>query len=69
MRRSVCFIVLLLALSSASSIAAEANDQAANLRPKGYGRLDIRRFDLAAVRRLLHTFARRDREMSDFTRC
>ena len=65
MLRSGCFIVVLLPLSSASSIAAEAGDQAANLRQTGNGRLDIRLFDLAAVRRLLYTFARRGRELSE----
>jgi soluble lytic murein transglycosylase-like protein len=51
--------VLLLTLFSLSPAAADPIGEVANARAARSGRVDVRLFDLAAVRRLFHALARR----------
>jgi soluble lytic murein transglycosylase-like protein len=64
MIRSASSAVLLLTLFSVTSLAAEPVEQAANQAARS-GRVGLRLFDLAAVRRLFHTLAGRGEGMSE----
>jgi hypothetical protein len=65
MDRPACSAVLLLTLFSAAPVAAQSIDSVAKVPAARSGRVDVRLFDLAAVRRLVHTLVRRGDGMSE----
>jgi hypothetical protein len=62
MLQAVCSALLFLAISSAAGGVAEASQARARLQPSS--RVDVRVFELAAVRRLVHALARRGEAMN-----
>jgi soluble lytic murein transglycosylase-like protein len=60
-----CSALLLVAISSASGAAAEAPQARARLQPARSNRVEVRLFELSAVRRLFHTLARRGDAMNE----
>ena len=62
---SACSAVLLFALSSAPSVSAGTPEAGDSVQPARDSRVDVRLFDLAAVRRLFHALARRGDVMSE----
>lgn len=63
MFQAACSALLLLAMSSASGDVAEASQARARLQRSS--RVDVRVFELAAVRRLFHALARRGEAMNE----
>jgi soluble lytic murein transglycosylase-like protein len=63
--QAACSTLLLITISSVSGIAAEAPQRPALVQPARSDRVDVRLFDLAAVRRLFHALARRGDAMAE----